>query len=110
MPVRPDDGRQSWCTVSAIEIGDGGVAREVVERLGGTAAMEQAFIAIAFSMLAMVASAFVISLTLRLHQEETAGRAETVLSGAVDRTRWLREPLVMAIDGDRASPCCWPAW
>ena len=81
------------------EIGDGGVARDIVERLGGTAAMEQAFIAIAFSMLGMVASAFVISLTLRLHQEETAGRAETVLSGAVDRTRWLASHLVMAIAG-----------
>ena len=81
------------------EIGDSGVARDIVERLGGTAAMEQAFIAIAFSMLAMVASAFVISLTLRLHQEETAGRAETVLSGAVDRTRWLASHLVMAIAG-----------
>ncbi|HEY5840074.1 MAG TPA: ABC transporter permease [Mycobacterium sp.] len=81
------------------EIGDGGVARDIVERLGGTAAMEQAFIAIAFSMLAMVASAFVISLTLRLHQEETAGRAETVLSGVVDRTRWLASHLVMAIAG-----------
>ena len=81
------------------EIGDSGVARDIVARLGGTAAMEQAFIAVAFSMLAMVASAFVISLTLRLHQEETAGRAETVLAGAVDRTRWLASHLVIAIAG-----------
>jgi ABC-2 type transport system permease protein len=81
------------------EIGDGGVARDIVERLGGTAAMEQAFIAIAFSMLGMVASAFVISLTLRLHQEETAGRGESVLAGAVDRTRWLASHLAIAIAG-----------
>ena len=81
------------------EIGGSGVARDIVERLGGTAAMEQAFIAIAFSMLGMVASAFVISLTLRLHQEEMAGRAETVLSGAVDRTRWLASHLVVALTG-----------
>ena len=44
--------------------------------------MEQAFIAVAFSMLGMVASAFAISLTLRLHQEESGQRAETVLAGS----------------------------
>ena len=61
--------------------------------------MEQAFVAVAFSMLAMVASAFAISLTLRLHQEESGQRAETLLAGAVDRTRWLASHLVIAIAG-----------
>ena len=32
-------------------------------------------------MLGMVASAFAISLTLRLHQEESSQRAETLLAG-----------------------------
>ena len=59
------------------ELGDSAVARDIVARLGGTAAMEQAFIAVAFSMLGMVAAAFAISLTLRLHQEEASQRAET---------------------------------
>ncbi len=81
------------------EIGDSGLARDIVTRLGGTAAMEQAFVAIAFSMLGMVASAFVISMLLRLHQEETTGRAETLLAGAVGRTRWLASYLTLAIVG-----------
>ncbi|MFN8101998.1 MAG: ABC transporter permease [Mycobacterium sp.] len=81
------------------EIGDSGPARDIVVRLGGTAAMEQAFIAIAFSMLGMVASAFVISMLLRLHQEEATGRAETLLAGAVGRTRWLASYLTLAIVG-----------
>ncbi len=81
------------------EIGDSGVARDIVTRLGGTAAMEQAFITIAFSMLGMVASAFVISMLLRLHQEESTGRAETLLAGAVSRTRWLASYLTLAIIG-----------
>jgi ABC-2 type transport system permease protein len=85
------------------EIGDSALARDIVARLGGTAAMERAFLAIAFTMLAMVAAAFTISLTLRLHQEEAAGRAETTLSGEVSRTRWLASHLVLAIAGPAAA-------
>jgi ABC-2 type transport system permease protein len=81
------------------EIGDSQVARDVVSRLGGSDAMEQAFIAVAFSMLGMVAAAFAVSLTLRLHQEEYTQHAEAVLAGAVSRTRWLASHLVFAIVG-----------
>jgi ABC-2 type transport system permease protein len=85
------------------EIGKDGVAQQVVARLGGTDALEQGFVAIAFSMLGMVASAFVISLSLRLHQEEASQRAETLLAGAVGRTRWLASHLVIAILGSAAA-------
>ncbi|KMO67220.1 ABC transporter permease [Mycolicibacterium chlorophenolicum] len=81
------------------EIGSSQIARDVVARLGGTDAMEQAFIAVAFSMLGMITAAFAISLTLRLHQEESSGHAETVLAGAVSRTRWLTSHLVFALGG-----------
>lgn len=81
------------------EIGDSQSARDVVARLGGTDQMEQAFVAVAFGMLGMVAAAFAISLTLRLQQEETGQRAETLLAGAVGRTRWLASHLVFAIAG-----------
>ncbi len=85
------------------EIGNDGMAQQVVARLGGTESLEQGFIAIAFSMLGMVASAFAISLTLRLHQEEAGQRAETLLAGAVGRTRWLATHLVIAIVGSTAA-------
>ncbi len=81
------------------EIGDSGVAREIVARLGGTDAMEQAFITVAFTMLGMVAAAFAISLTLRLHQEESSQHAEPVLAGAVSRIRWLASHLMIAVLG-----------
>lgn len=81
------------------EIGASQSAVDIVARLGGTAQLEQAFIAVAFGMLGMVASAFAISLTLRLHQEETSHRAETLLAGAVGRIRWLASHLVFAIVG-----------
>lgn len=74
-------------------------ARDIVVRLGGTAALEQAFVAVAFTMLGMVAAAFAVSLVLRLHQEEAAARAETLLAGSLSRTRWLASHLVIALAG-----------
>lgn len=74
-------------------------ARDIVARMGGTSALEQAFIAVAFAMLGMAAAAFAISLTLRLHQEEASQRAETVLAGAVARIRLLASHLVIALVG-----------
>ena len=85
------------------ELGNSAAVRDIVSRLGGTSVMEQAFIAVAFTMLAMVTSAFAISLTMRLHQEETAQRAETLLAGALGRMRYLASHLVIAIVGSAAA-------
>lgn len=74
-------------------------ARDVVTRLGGSQVLEQAFVAVAFSMLGMVAAAFAVSLVLRLHQEEATGRTETLLAGSVSRNRWLASHLVIALGG-----------
>jgi ABC-2 type transport system permease protein len=57
------------------EMGDSQLARDIVARLGGSSVLEQAFIAVAFSMLGMIAAAFSVSLVLRLHQ----GRAVSAL-------------------------------
>ncbi|MUL45950.1 ABC transporter permease [Mycobacterium sp. CBMA293] len=81
------------------ELGDSASVRDIVARLGGTGALEQAFISIAFTMLGMVAAAFAVSLALRPHQEETGQRAETLLAGAVSRTRWLTAYLTIALAG-----------
>ncbi|MGA5465785.1 ABC transporter permease [Mycobacterium sp. NPDC050041] len=81
------------------EIGNSEISRDIVSRLGGSEVMEQAFIAVAFNMLGMVTAAFAISLTLRLHQEESSARAETLLAGAIARTRWLAGHLVFPIVG-----------
>jgi ABC-2 type transport system permease protein len=83
-------------------IGDelgGGTAQDIVQRMGGTNALEQAFVAVAFCMLGMMAAAFAISLALRPHQEEVSQRAETVLGGAVGRSRWLAGHLAIALLG-----------
>jgi ABC-2 type transport system permease protein len=81
------------------ELGDSTVVRDIVARMGGTSALEEAFVAVAFTMMGMVAAAFAVSLTLRLHQEESGQRAETTLAGAVSRTRWLASHLIAALAG-----------
>ncbi|MEB3981222.1 ABC transporter permease [Mycobacterium sp. 663a-19] len=81
------------------EIGDSTAVRDIVTRMGGTSALEEAFIAVAFAMMGMVAAAFAVSLTVRLHQEESGQRAETTLAGAVSRTRWLASHLIAALAG-----------
>jgi ABC-2 type transport system permease protein len=81
------------------ELGGSGSARDIITRLGGTGALEEAFIAIAFNMLGMVAAAFAVSLALRPHQEEAGQRAETLLAGAVSRIRWLTGYVAIALAG-----------
>lgn len=81
------------------ELGGSASARDIMARLGGTGALEQAFISVAFNILGMVVSAFAVSLTLRAHQEESDHRAETLLAGSVSRMRWLASHLVIAIVG-----------
>lgn len=81
------------------ELGDSTLMRDIVARMGGTSALEEAFVAVAFAMMGMAAAAFAVSLTLRLHQEESGQRAETTLAGAVSRTRWLASHLIAALGG-----------
>ncbi|MBV9721902.1 MAG: ABC transporter permease [Mycobacterium sp.] len=81
----------------------GGTAQDIIERMGGTSAIEESFVAVAFCMLGMMAAAFAVSLVLRPHQEEAGQRAETVLGGAVGRSRWLAGHLAAALLGSAAA-------
>lgn len=83
-------------------IGDelgGAAGRDFLTRLGGTSALEQGFITVGYVMLGMIAAAFAVSLSLRVYQEETSQRAETLLAGSVSRTRLLASHLLMAWGG-----------
>ena len=79
--------------------GDNPTIREIINRLGGSTAIENSFLAIAFSILAVTAAAQGVSAALRLHQEEAAQRGEAVLTTAVGRIRWAASHLVLAITG-----------
>ncbi|MGV9288140.1 ABC transporter permease [Streptomyces sp. NPDC003719] len=80
-------------------VGDNERARAVVERMGGQAGPADAFVSAMVGMLGLVAALYVVASVLRLSGEETSGRAEPVLAGAVGRLRWAAGHLVVAFGG-----------
>ena len=61
--------------------------RDVPRQAAYTASNEQHLVLVA------------VSLVLRLHQEESGQRAETLLSGSVSRSRWVAGHLMLALLG-----------
>ncbi|WP_031043023.1 ABC transporter permease [Streptomyces sp. NRRL F-5650] len=80
-------------------VGDNEQAREIIERMGGQAGLTDAFVSAMVGMLGLVAALYVVASVLRLGGEETSGRAEPVLAGAVGRLRWAAGHLVIAFGG-----------
>ncbi|MFF3328816.1 ABC transporter permease [Streptomyces sp. NPDC002888] len=80
-------------------VGDNERAREIFERMGGQGGLTDAFLASMVGMLGLVAALYVVASVLRLHGEETSGRAEPVLANAVGRLRWAAGHLVIAFGG-----------
>ncbi len=81
------------------EVGNSTAVRQIVARMGGAGALEQAFVAAAISVLGIIAAALAVSMCLRLPQEEDSRRAEALLAGAVRRSRWLTSHLAFALGG-----------
>ncbi|PNE36643.1 ABC transporter permease [Streptomyces noursei] len=73
--------------------------REIFERLGGQQSLTDAFLASITGLLGMVAALYAVGTVLRMRAEETGGRAEPVLAGAVGRLRWAGGHLVIALVG-----------
>ncbi|AXE87567.1 ABC transporter permease [Streptomyces sp. Go-475] len=80
-------------------VGDNENARRIIERMGGQAGLTDAFLASMIGMLGLVAALYIVASVLRLHGEETSGRAEPVLANAVGRLRWAAGHLVIAFGG-----------
>ncbi|MDF3300755.1 ABC transporter permease [Streptomyces tropicalis] len=80
-------------------VGDNARAREIFQRMGGQAGLANAFLAAMVGMLGVIAALYVTASVLRLHGEETAGRAEPVLAASVGRLRWAAGHLVIAFGG-----------
>ncbi|WP_405616922.1 ABC transporter permease [Streptomyces sp. NBC_00076] len=80
-------------------VGDNDNAREIIERMGGQAGLTDAFLSAMIGMLGLIAALYVVASVLRLHGEETSGRAEPVLANAVGRLRWAAGHLVIAFGG-----------
>ncbi|MFC8141733.1 ABC transporter permease [Streptomyces paradoxus] len=80
-------------------VGDNANARRIIERMGGQSGLTDAFLASMTGMLGLVATLWIVASVLRLHGEETSGRAEPVLANAVGRLRWAAGHLVIAFGG-----------
>jgi ABC-2 type transport system permease protein len=80
-------------------VGDNAGAREIFERMGGQSGLTDAFLASMIGMMGLIAALYVVGSVLRLHGEETSGRAEPVLANAVGRMRWAAGHLTVAFGG-----------
>ncbi|MFM9594651.1 ABC transporter permease [Streptomyces scabiei] len=84
---------------TAAFVGDNEGAREIFERMGGRSGLTDAFLASMIGMLGLIAALYVVAAVLRLHGEETSGRAEPLLANAVGRVRWATGHLAVAFGG-----------
>jgi ABC-2 type transport system permease protein len=75
------------------------VARELITALGGVSELTKAFVAVELSFVAVFASAYGISSTLRLMSEESTTRTDLILSTPTGRLRWALSHLVVAVVG-----------
>lgn len=80
-------------------VGDNDNARQIIERMGGQSGITDAFLSAMIGMLGLIAALYVVASVLRLHGEETSGRAEPVLANAVGRLRWASGHLLIAFGG-----------
>ncbi|MGW5740017.1 ABC transporter permease [Amycolatopsis sp. NPDC003861] len=83
-------------------VGSSPQAQQIFERLGGSHALTQAFLAAMAGMFAMVASLYGVQAVLRMRGEETAIRLEPVLATSVGKLRWAGGHLVFAFFGTAA--------
>jgi ABC-2 type transport system permease protein len=75
------------------------VARQLIAALGGVGELTKAFVAVELSFVAVFAAAYGISSILRLAGEESATRADLILSTPSGRLRWALSHLVIAVVG-----------
>lgn len=73
--------------------------RDVIVRMGGHSGLVDAYLAIEFSLLGVVAAAYGVAAALRLRSEESEQRAEPMLAAPVGRIRWALAEVVLAAGG-----------
>ena len=68
-------------------------------RLGGQAAITNAYLAALMLLAGLVAAGYAVSVILRLRSEETGNQAELVLATATGRIRWALSHIAVAVAG-----------
>ena len=80
-------------------IGTSAAVTKAIDRIGGQAALTNAYLAACMSLIGLVAAAYAVSAVARLRSDEVAGRAEPLLAAAVSRWRWGGSNLVIVTVG-----------
>jgi ABC-2 type transport system permease protein len=80
-------------------LGTSGALERAITRLGGQAALTNAYLAAIMQLAGLVAAAYAVSVILRLRTEETGDRAEPVLATATGRVRWALSHIAVAVGG-----------
>jgi ABC-2 type transport system permease protein len=80
-------------------VGSGAAVAKAIDKIGGQAALTNAYLAACMSLLGLVAAGYAVSAVARLRSDEVAGRAEPLLAGPVSRTRWGGSHLLMVTIG-----------
>lgn len=71
-------------------------AMEEMLLAAGGADVVDTYLATAITMLGSIAAGFAVASASRLHTEEAAGRAESLLAAAISRRRWMASHLLVA--------------
>jgi ABC-2 type transport system permease protein len=79
-----------------------GTLNKEFTRIGGQTQIVNAYLSALMLLAGLIAAAYGVSAVLRLHVEETSGRADPVLAGSVGRARWGLSHLVVALAGTAA--------
>lgn len=88
---------------AAVAISDGFNANEqlteLLARMGGSKGLTDAYLAAVFSITGVVAAAYTVQATQRMHAEEIGGRLEPLLATSVGRVQWALSHYVFALLG-----------
>lgn len=72
---------------------------DTMRYMGGASGLVDSYLAAMIGVMGMIAAVYAVQAVLRLHTEETSGRAEPVLSTGVSRLRWAASHLSVAAAG-----------
>lgn len=81
---------------------DSASMRDIIDKLGGAAFLEDAFLSVEISFMAIAVTIFGLQAVLRSRAEEVGLRAEPMLASATTRLRWLGSFLVVSLAGSVA--------
>jgi ABC-2 type transport system permease protein len=79
--------------------GDSTQLGDLIERLGGTASLKDAYLAGTLGLLGLIGSAYAVQAALRLRTEEAGLRVEPLLATSISRLRWTMSHLLFALLG-----------